>query len=73
MTTKVLIVNFGPDPVLVRTVQHSVENIAADVPPKVLADTIIQPTGCMDFYVHDHQQLLVGEKRGAVPTGGSPT
>jgi len=68
MTTKVLIVNHGPDQVLVRTVQYGPDvEVPPGEKPKVMLDTIIAPQGDELFYVHTNQQLLIGEKRPAVP------
>lgn len=71
MTTKVLVVNHGPDALLVRTVQYAnadLDLIAeyGDKGHKVIEDMIVGPTESKVFWVHTHQQLLVGEKR--VPT-----
>lgn len=64
MTTKVLIVNHGPDPVLVRTVDYGPCDLGTGNPAKVLTDILVQPTNSEEFYVHTQQQLLIGEKRG---------
>lgn len=67
MTTKVLIVNHGPDPVLVRTVDYGPDMRDLGHAPIVVSDYLMQPTTSKEFYVHRNQQLLVGEKR-ADPT-----
>lgn len=63
MTTKVLIVNHGPDPILVRAVEYGPPT---DIPKAatVLIDRTLQVTQSAEFYVHTDQQLLIGEKRG---------
>jgi hypothetical protein len=63
VTTKVLIVNFGPDPVLVRTVQYE-PTPSFEKDHKVIEDMIIDVQGSRVFWVHEFQQLIVGEKRG---------
>lgn len=63
MTTKVLIVNHGPDKVLVRTVCYGPDDLLTDKQPQVLLDSIVHPTEARAFWVHIGQQLLVGEKR----------
>lgn len=63
MTTKVLIVNHGPDPVLVRTVDYGPEDLGTNAPASVISDELLQPTHSREFYVHQHQQLMIGEKR----------
>lgn len=65
MTTKVLIVNHGPDPVLVRTVDYGPDMRDLGQPAIVAADDLLQPTTSKEFYVHIGQQLLIGEKRPA--------
>ena len=69
MTTKVLLVNFGPDVVVVRAVAYSYEAKTAGVPPQVLNDADVTPGTSKEFWVHSHQQLLVGEvKPSNAPT-----
>lgn len=64
MTTKVLIVNHGPDPVLVRTVDYSEAHAKAGHEALVLKDELLQPTESLVCWVSQDQQLMVGEKRG---------
>lgn len=64
MTTKVLIVNHGPDPVLVRTVDYNEAHRQAGHEPLVMSDVLVQPTESAVCWVSQDQQLLVGEKRG---------
>ncbi len=64
MTTKVLIVNHGPDLVLVRTVEYGPD--VQQIPgagPKVVDDKYIAPQEDCLFWVHRNQQLLLGEKQ----------
>lgn len=63
MTTEVLIVNFGPDPVLVRVVEYGPADLATPKPAMVIDDRLLHPTESQNFYVHTSQQLLIGEKR----------
>lgn len=65
MTTRVLIVNHGPDPVLVRTVYYGPDlTPPPGENPKAL-DTLLQPATSKEFYVHTNQQLMLGEKRAS--------
>lgn len=66
MTTKIVIVNCGPDPVLVRSVDYGIGHKEAGVEPRVLDDRLIAVHGHEKFWVHKHQQLLVGEKRAEI-------
>jgi hypothetical protein len=61
MTTKVLIVNHGPDSLLVRTVHYSDPD--SNKSHEVIEDMVLGQSECKVFWVHTHQQLLVGEKR----------
>lgn len=63
MTTKVLIVNFGPDPVLVRTVDYGPADLPTKNPAIIVDDQIVAVQQSREFYVHVQQQLLIGEKR----------
>lgn len=64
MTTKVLIANFGPDNVLVRIVDYGPDDVGKGIGAKVVTDTIVPPGGSHEGWVHTHQQILIGEKRG---------
>jgi hypothetical protein len=62
MTTEVIIVNLGPDPVLVRTVQYADEAKGYYGPHSVVEDLLVNVHDSKKFWVHRHQQLLVGER-----------
>lgn len=68
MTTKVLIVNHGPDPVLVREVFYGPDLSPPSGKNPAARDTLLAPQDSKTFYVHTNQQLLVGEKRPAPAT-----
>lgn len=63
VTTKVLIANFGPDSVLVRTVAFGPEDQKAQKMPEAIEDRVVPVHGHEEFWVHSHQQLMVGERR----------
>lgn len=64
MTTKVLIVNHGPDQVLVRTVEYGPDvKLPPGEKPKAVDDRYIAPQEDCLFWVHRNQQLLIGEKQ----------
>lgn len=73
MTTKVLIVNHGPDPILLRIVDYGPDIKALGMAANVIDDRILHPTQSTEAYVHTNQQLLIGEKRVSAEgkTGGN--
>jgi hypothetical protein len=57
MTTKVHIVNFGPQAVIVtRTSLQTGEDLKFQEPP-------IYPQQSVDVYVHDSQNIVISEKK----------
>lgn len=64
MTTKVLIANFGPDDVLIRLVDYGPHDLGTGIPAKVVTDTVVTRGNSFEGWVHEHQQILIGEKRG---------
>lgn len=64
MTTKVLIANFGPDDVLIRLVDYGPQDLGTGNPAKVVTDTVVTRGNSFEGWVHEHQQILIGEKRG---------
>ena len=64
MTTKVLIVNFGPDHVLVRT--FTKDNEPGDSSFNCPTADYVAPGNGKEFYVHSNQGLIVDEERKPV-------
>lgn len=57
-----LIVNYGPDPIRVRTVFYSPADVVQGKPAQVVEDAVVPIGGSLDFWVHFNFQVLVGEQ-----------
>lgn len=66
MTSKVLIANYGPDPIRVRTVSYSTYDVEKGTPALGIEDVVIPIAGSREVWVHHNFQVLIGEHDDSV-------
>jgi len=62
MTSKMLLVNTGPDPIRVRQVYYSPADVVQGKPAQLVDEFVIPIGGSAEVWVHYNFQILVGER-----------